>query len=376
MRHLFDWISETEEKCVDCGLCVKSCDFLGRYGSPKFLAGHCGSSDQGCHDFAFECSLCDLCNAVCPNAVTPSRLFMELRRSCARRGLGISRNHETLLNFEKRGTSRRYTLYALPRGCKSILFPGCALAGSRPNQVFRLLRHLRETCPSMGIVLDCCTKPSHDLGREEHFHAIFHAMRHTLLVHGVHTVITACPGCHAIFKAYGGELKVTSVYEILTEIQPLAGQRVSGVVTVHDPCTCRFETSVQSAVRSLARGRGLDIEEMAASREMTVCCGEGGAVHFLNTELAGKWRTKRREQAGDRRVLCYCAGCAGFLGSQVSTTHILDLIMEPQAAMAGKAKVSRAPWTYLNRILLKKRLKQWMPDAFVYERPDSSTIHR
>lgn len=372
---MYDWISETEEKCTDCGLCVESCAFLERYGSPKLLAGRCRSRDPGCHDFAFECSLCDLCDALCPNGVAPSRLFMELRRSCARLGLGMSRNHETLLNYEKRGTSKRYTLYALPRGCVSILFPGCALAGSRPDQVFRLLQDLRRTSPSVGVVLDCCSKPSHDLGRQEYFHIMFHAMRNTLLAHGVHTIITACPGCHAILKTYGGELKVTSVYETLTEIGSPVSQRVSGILTVHDPCTARFETSVQEAVRVLARGRGLTIQEMPASREKTVCCGEGGAVHFLNAELAGRWRARRREQAEDRRVLCYCAGCTSFLGSEVSTTHILDLIMEPAAAMAGKVRVSRAPWTYLNRVRLKKRLKQWMPDAILHERPDNSTLH-
>ncbi len=27
--------------------------------------------------------------------------------------------------------------------------------------------------PSVGIVLDCCTKPSHDLGRDDFFNAMF-----------------------------------------------------------------------------------------------------------------------------------------------------------------------------------------------------------
>lgn len=228
----------------------------------------------------------------------------------------------------------------------------------------------------MGVVLDCCTMPSHDLGRQEHFQTMFHAMRTTLLGHGVHTVITACPSCHAIFKAYGGELRIVSLYETLVEAGPRASRTVSGVVAVHDPCTARFEPSMQEAVRELARGRGFSIEEMPASRERAVCCGEGGAVRFVNSELAARWRTVRREQAQGRRVLCYCAGCTNYLGSQVLTTHVLDLIMEPEAAMAGKTKVSRTPWTYINRMLLKKRLKQWIPDAILFERPDSSTLYR
>lgn len=71
-----DWIAEIEDECVECGLCLKACAFLQKYGSPGALARQCRSTDQGCQDFAFECSLCDLCQSVCPNRVVPSRLVL------------------------------------------------------------------------------------------------------------------------------------------------------------------------------------------------------------------------------------------------------------------------------------------------------------
>ncbi len=95
----------------------------------------------------------------------------------------------------------------------------------------------------------------------------------------------------------------------------------------------------------------------------------------MNVEPTGRWRVRRREQAEDRRALGYCAGCKGFPGSQVFATHMIDFIMEPEAAVGGIAGVSQAPWTYLNRIFLKKRLKQWMPDGIFHEMPDSSTLY-
>ena len=45
----------------------------------------------------------------------------------------------------------------------------------------------------IGIVLDCCTKPSHDLGDEEHFNAMFGEMKDYLLSQGIKTVLLACP---------------------------------------------------------------------------------------------------------------------------------------------------------------------------------------
>ncbi len=136
--------SQKPGRSVGCGLCLESCAFRKRYGSPKLRAGPCMSRHQGCHDFAFEDSLYDLFNALCPHGVTPSRLFMELRGSWALLGLGISRNHEARLRCDTRRTPRRYTLCALHGGCVSILFPGYTLAGSRPNQVPRLLQYLRN----------------------------------------------------------------------------------------------------------------------------------------------------------------------------------------------------------------------------------------
>ena len=73
--------------------------------------------------------------------------------------------HAGMLAFERRGTSKRYTYYAIPAGCDTVFFPGCNLPGSRPDKTFKLYEHLKKSIPTLGIVLDCCMKISHDLGR-------------------------------------------------------------------------------------------------------------------------------------------------------------------------------------------------------------------
>jgi len=47
-----------------------------------------------------------------------------------------------------------------------------------------------------------------------------------------------------------------------------------------------------------------------------------------------------------------------LLAKKADTFHVLDLFFDPERTMAGKAKISKAPFTYLNRLKLKKRLKQ------------------
>ena len=362
-------LKEMSEECIECKLCVKQCAFLQKYGTPKQIADNYNSDDQPHQAMAYECSLCSLCTAVCPVDIDPKRMFLEMRRYSVAAGQADLTKQRLLLNFEKRGTSKRYSFYGLPMECDTVLFPGCALAGSRPKRVMQLFDHLQNFFPSLGIVLDCCTKPSHDLGRADYFHAMFVDMQNYLLDHGVKNVLVACPSCYAVFNNYGKGLATRSVYEILAREDRQAGSRIAvEPVTIQDSCVARFENDMQHAVRSLIEAKGVSHEEMKHHGKKTLCCGEGGGAHFVAPDLAENWGEKRREQAQRRRIITYCAGCAHFLSKVGPTAHLLDLIFDPVATLAGKAKVARSPFTYLNRLLLKRRFRKKQQYAATRER--------
>ncbi len=177
LREQLDVMSE---KCIECKLCQEECAFLRKYGKPKYIADSYNPSDKIYQERPFECSLCQLCAAVCPVKINPSLMFLEMRRDTAKRGKGDYPEHSVILEYEKRGTSKRYTYYAFPEGCNTILFPGCTLAGTRPDKVIELYEHLKQFIPALGIVLDCCAKPSHDLGKEKYFNALFNEMKELL----------------------------------------------------------------------------------------------------------------------------------------------------------------------------------------------------
>ncbi len=243
------------QECTECALCQKECKFLQQSGNPKFLVGLDPSIKEH-QATAFECSLCGLCTEVCPEDIDFAGMFLEMRREAVRQGKGDYPEHAVILGYERRGTSRRYTWYGLPQGCDTVLFPGCTLPGTRPMRVKALYQQLRKSLPTLGIVLDCCSMPSHDLGREQVFHAMFGEMRTYLLGHGVRTVLVACPNCHKIFREYGEGLSVRTIYELLAEHGPTQTEKVSGTVTVHDPCAVRFEDSIHDSVRKLIAGTG------------------------------------------------------------------------------------------------------------------------
>ena len=361
-------LNSISEKCINCKLCQKECEFLRKYGKPKEIADSYDPSDKAHQGMPFECSLCQLCAAVCPVKVNPAQMFLEMRRESVKSGSGDYPEHGVILGYEKRGTSKRYSIYTLPKGCDTVFFPGCALPGTRPDKVIKLYEHLRTKQPSLGIVLDCCTKPSHDLGRDEHFYGMFQEMKQYLLDNGIRNVLVACPSCYQVFKKYGEELSVKTVYEVMVHNGLPDTGKTSGIVTIQDPCASRFEEPVHTAIRDLVSVKGLTIEEMTHSGVKTLCCGEGGSVGFLAPELSKNWGNLRKKEADGRRIITYCAGCANLLGSLTPTSHVLDLLFEPEPTMAGTVKVSKAPLTFWNRLKLKKQLQKSSNGARTRER--------
>ena len=77
-----------------------------------------------------------------------------MRRAAVSKGIAPLPEHKMLLDYEKRGISRKYSYYALPDGCDTIFFPGCGLPGTRPKRTLQVYHHLRESIPNLGIVLE------------------------------------------------------------------------------------------------------------------------------------------------------------------------------------------------------------------------------
>lgn len=365
-------LQRVSDTCINCKLCKKECAFLQEYGKPKQIADSYDPEDRACKRMAFECSLCQLCAAVCPVDINPANMFLEMRREAFRTGNGDYPEHHRILGYEKRGTSRRYSYYAFPKGCDTVFFPGCTLPGTRPERTRGLFEYIKKTVPTLGIVLDCCTKPSHDLGRDSYFTAMFEEMKNYLINNGIRRVLVACPNCYKIFNKYGEKLSVKTVYEFLAQNGLPTNGHLSAMVSVHDPCGIRYENAIHQAVRALCERQGLSVREMPHCRQKTLCCGEGGSVSFVRTDYAKKWGALRKGETDGNHIITYCAGCANFLGGITPTSHVVDLLFEPEATMAGQVKVAKPPFTYLNRLKLKRRFKKTLNAAITRERTFSA----
>ena len=361
-------LQEISTKCINCKLCQKECRFLQAYGKPKEMADAFEVQVPQQALRAYECSLCRLCAAVCPVDINPADLFLAMRRHACEVGEVDLADYGVLVAYERRGTSKRYTYYALPPQCDTVFFPGCALPGTRPARTKETFGHLQQSIPHLGIVLDCCTKPSHDLGRTAYFQAMFQELKDFLLQHGIRQVIVACPNCHRVFTTYAPEFTTRMVYEVFVSQGAPATPPAAGTITIHDPCGVRTATAVHAAVRQLLTDKGLQVEEMPHHGTTTICCGEGGAVPLWAPELAQAWGSRIAAEADGRRIVTYCAGCYNFLSQLTPTSHALDVLFAPEAALAGTAPVAQSPLTYWHRLRLKSYFKKTVPAAVSRER--------
>ena len=375
---LNDTLKTITEKCINCTLCQKECEFLTRYGKPKEIAEAYILNKTLNPTMPFECSLCRLCAAVCPVEINPAKLFLDMRREAEKQGNGCYKAHSRILAYETRGNSKRYTWYSLPEDCDTILFPGCTFPGIRPELTLRLFNHMAQEIPTLGIVLDCCNKISHDLGRKRHFFDMFEEMKAFLLNNGIRKVFVSCPNCYNIFDTYGGALEVITVYEYISKNGLPEDKSIRGSVTIHDPCAFRFNGPVQSAVRDLLQKQQITIREMPHSGEKTLCCGEGGSVGFVSPKISGKWTERRVQETDGNRLITYCAGCVNLLSKTTPTSHALDLIFEPETSINAKSRTVNAPINYLNRLKLKHHFRKNMKNSVSRERTfqPEGTVHK
>ena len=283
--------------------------------------------------------MCGLCATVCPRGLDPAALFLSLRRKAPRPPARLS----GLLRHESVSASALLRLHLIPPGCRTVFFPGCGLAGTRPATTRRTFEALSSLVPKLGLVLDCCLRPSHDTGCSERFSRRFGALTERLHRAGVKRILAACPGCLSILAQNRKGIAVGTVYEVLAE-SPVTRlpDGLPGPFRVHDPCSARRESGLHEAVRRIVRKSGAGIVELPRSREKTLCCGKGCGV---NDPAAAALIAR---EAGGLPIVTYCAGCAEALCAR----HVLDLLFPP----AGTAPVFPYPAAYAQRYLLKRRM--------------------
>ncbi len=368
-------MGETEkilQSCDDCGACIKNCIFLSHYcKTPKDLAGRFLRDPLKDIETAYSCTLCGLCRRVCHLNLYPGDMYLEARREIFRalqaKTLPEAPGHRAVLpklkaigSHQAFSTSPLFTLSKGPSAGngtvpKTVFFPGCSFPAYSPGLVVKSYRYLRGKIPGTGIVLNCCGKPSRDMGDEEKFHTIFRNTMEEFSRLGVEEVVVACINCHKVF-AENSSMRIRTIYELMTEMgfpKSVSGQ--GRKVSIHDVCPARYTPGIRSAVREIVTRLDYEIAEMPFRNEVTSCCGAGGCAPCGNADLSDRHSQKRVDQAKGR-IVTYCAHCRERISSYASSLHVLDLVFRDPGRQHGK-KYNKSWKNWLNRWYLKHRLR-------------------
>ncbi len=321
--------------CTDCHACSRSCPLLDASGeSPGEMAQRGISLAE-----AFSCSLCEACSAVCPEGITPHRLFAERRAAAIASGefdiqslryLFPDRPQNVMSLYRQRyGIDYRDLTPTERTG--SCFFPGCTMLTYAPALTRTVFRHLQRTADCGGIWTACCGRLLEQLGLPERLRQCRQELLGFAEQHGINRIITACPGCYydlrGLFDGTGCE--VVTAYELLEPPAPGATR----CVTVHDACPDRFEGVFGRQVRQALSQQGHKIIEMAHSGRSTICCGSGGQLSHHRPDLAEaliETRTHDFLQTGATDMLGYCLSCVlkyESMPDPLPVSHVLNLLL-------------------------------------------------
>jgi Fe-S oxidoreductase len=370
-------------RCLQCECleCVKICAYLERFGAyPRKYAREIynnASIVMGMHQankLVNSCSLCGLCERVCPEDFAVQDLCLQARRSMVRRGKMPPSAHEFALQDMRFSLSERFRLARHAPGrtdSAHVFFPGCQLCASTPGQVRRVYAHLMEVLPGgVGLMLGCCGAPAFWAGREDEFRKVCEGFLEDWTALGQPRLITACSTCFRLFSEHLPQVPIVSLWQAMDAMNlPSPAAAATGLrLAIHDPCTTRPYPAVQDAVRRIVKRLGVSAEELTLGRDKTECCGFGGLMQNANPDLSREVAA-RRARISPLDYLTYCAMCRDSLAAVGKRAlHLLDVAF-PDAAGPDPAARQRPGWS--ERQENRARLRASLVKEFWGERADA-----
>lgn len=192
----------------------------------------------------------------------------------------------------------------------------------------------------LGAGEGCTGDPARRAGNEILFQMLAEDTIATLQEVKAQRIVVTCAHCFNTianeFPQLGGRFEVIHHTQLLnrlvregalTPVPPPPGE--AQVVTYHDPCFLgRYNRVFEPPRELLGKEMGLDVQEMAANREVALCCGAGGARAWMEETRGERIAGVRLDQAvatGATTVATACPFCSQMLDSAVPSQADLQV---------------------------------------------------
>jgi Fe-S oxidoreductase len=346
-KDVIDGIKETGGEafklCYQCGLCETVCPW--NRVRKFFVRSIIHQAQLGVVDFGSEdmwlCVTCGRCPQRCPRGVEIIDIMRAMRRLLVPGGVvpasipnlrGVMTSIASVGNPWQQEPEGRAN-WAKGLGVKEfsedtelLYFPCCTPAYD--PRVQKVAQATSEILTKLGVDFGilgpkevCCGESVRKAGNEELFKRLARENIKTFVENGVKKILVSSPHCYHTFKNEYPEFKVNFevvhvsqyLFELINEGRLKLSKEYGKKVTYHDPCYLGRHNGIYDEPREvLKKIPGLELIEMADSREDSLCCGGGGGRIWMDTPKGERFSDLRLEQAievGAEVLVTSCPYC-------------------------------------------------------------------
>ncbi len=334
---------DADRFCYQCGKCETVCPWnrVRRFPVRKII----NQAKFGVVPFESEdlwlCTTCRNCVQRCPRGVEIIDVMRAMRRVLVPDGVvpaSIPSLRTVTTNIASVGNPwgqepKERANWASDLGVKEfsedteVLYFSCCYTSYDP----RLKRVAQATANilnkagiNFGILGDkenCCGESIRKSGNESLFKRLARENIKTFIENGVKKILVSSPHCFHTFKNEYSEFKANFevvhvsqyLFQLMNEGRLVPTKEYRKKVTYHDPCYLGRHNGIYDEPRELLKKiPGLELNEMAESRESSLCCGMGGSRIWMETAKSERFSNLRLEQAigvGAEVLATFCPYC-------------------------------------------------------------------
>jgi Fe-S oxidoreductase len=346
-KDVIDGIKETGGEafkfCYQCGLCETACPW-NRVRN-FFVRSIIHQAQLGVVDFGSEelwlCATCGACVERCPRGVKIIDVMRAMRRLLVPDGVvpasipnlrGVMTSIASVGNPWQQEPENRANwakglgVKEFSEGTELLYFPCCTPAYD--PRVQKVAQATSEILTKVGVDFgilgpkeNCCGESVRKAGNEQLFKRLAKENIKTFIDNGVKKILVSSPHCYHTFKNEYTEFKVNFevvhitqyLVELINEGRLKLTKEYKKRITYHDPCYLGRHNGIYDAPREvLKKVPGLELVEMADSRENALCCGGGGGRIWMETKKGERFADLRIQQAlkvGAEELVTACPYC-------------------------------------------------------------------
>ena len=344
---------EAFKVCYQCGMCDVVCPWnrVRNFSIRKIVRqAALGLPEIELEDI-WRCTTCGTCPSKCPRGVEQIEVGVAIRRIASSYGVfpgavrGVNAAGASIITDgnplgeereQRDAWAEGLKVKPFTEGMELLYFVGCYYSyDPRMKKVARatvdLLQRAGVDFGILGTRESCCGESIRKAGNEDAFKTVARANIKAFVDAGVKRILVASPHCYHTFvneyPEFMVHFEVVHLSQLLAELIAAGrlelGGEVDKTVTYHDPCYLGRHNGIYDAPRDVLRAvPGLELVEMADTRENSLCCGGGGGRIWMDTPKEERFANLRLAQAqavGAEVLVTACPYCiSNFEESRLS----------------------------------------------------------